>query len=315
METKLERIAVKAKKETKLRFTSLTHHITKEMIWKNLVHMQKGTATGIDSITVGKAIKEFDIWAEKMINSIHLKNYNPPAIGGVWILKPGKDGKRHIGVSGVADRALQRSTAEVLEAIYEQDFLDCSFGGRPGKGFRYALATLNKTISSKKVSWVLEADLKNFFGSLNHIWLLKFLGHRIGDPRIISMISRWLKAGVMEDGKLEVIETGTPQSGSISLLLSNIYLHYALDLWFEKIVKPSLKGEAYIIRYIDDFFVCFQYRSEAYWFYEGLEKRLNIFFLRLDANKTRLVESSRYVYKRKKHETSVSLLPRVYASF
>jgi len=175
METKLERIAVKAKKETKLRFTSLTHHITKEMIWKNLVYMQKGTATGIDSITVGKAIKEFDIWAEKMINSIHLKNYNPPAIGGVWILKPGKDGKRHIGVSGVADRALQRSTVEVLEAIYEQDFLDCSFGGRPGKGFRYALATLNKTISSKKVSWVLEADLKNFFGSLNHTWLLKSL--------------------------------------------------------------------------------------------------------------------------------------------
>lgn len=165
METNLERIAAKAKKETKLRFTSLTHNITKEMIWGNLLHMPKGTAPGIDGITVGEATRDFEIWVEKMINSIHQKSYKPPAVRRVWIPKPGKAEKRPIGVPGVADRALQRSTAEVMGAIYEQDFLECSFGGRPGRGAHHALATLNEIICGNKVSWVLEADLKNFFGA------------------------------------------------------------------------------------------------------------------------------------------------------
>uniref|UniRef100_UPI0005EE1BA9 reverse transcriptase domain-containing protein n=1 Tax=Neobacillus niacini TaxID=86668 RepID=UPI0005EE1BA9 len=137
----------------------------------------------------------------------------------------------------VADRALQRSTSTVLSSIYEQDFLNCSFGGRPNRGAHNVLATLNETISGKKVSWVLEADLKNFFGTLDHDWVIKFVQHRVGDPRIISLIKRWLKAGVMEGNEVQISETGTPQGGSISVLLSNIYLHYVLDLWFEKAIK------------------------------------------------------------------------------
>jgi group II intron reverse transcriptase/maturase len=147
---------------------------------------------------------------------------------------------------------------------------------------------------------VLEADLKNFFGSLEHGWLLKFVEHRIGDPRIISLIRRWLKAGVMEDGRIEISEAGTPQGGSISVLLSNIYLHYVLDLWFEKIVKPRMRGEAYLVRYIDDFVVCFQYRSDAKHFHEVLEKRLGKFSLMLEPNKTRLVEFGRFASKHAK---------------
>ncbi|WP_045520878.1 reverse transcriptase domain-containing protein, partial [Neobacillus niacini] len=238
MTTGLERIAVKAQQDTKLQFTSLAHHITTELIWTSLNHMPKNTSPGIDGTTRDMAIAQFGNWVEDMMNSIHRQSYKPPAVRRVWIPKPGKVEKRPIGVPSVADRALQRSTSTVLTSIYEQDFLNCSFGGRPNRGAHNALATLNETISGKKVSWVLEADLKNFFGTLDHDWVIKFVQHRVGDPRIISLIKRWLKAGVMEGNEVQISETGTPQGGSISVLLSNIYLHYVLDLWFEKAIKP-----------------------------------------------------------------------------
>jgi len=263
MITGLERIAAKAKDETKFQFTSLAHHISKDLIRESLYHMPKDTSPGIDGITRDMAIYDFENWIQEMMNSIYRKSYKPPEVRRVWIPKPGKVEKRPIGVPCVADRALQRSTSTVLSAIYEQDFLNCSFGGRPKRGAHNALATLNEIISGKKVSWVLEADLKNFFGTLDHKWIIKFVEHRVGDPRIISLIKRWLKAGVLEDGKVYTSETGTPQGGSISVLLSNIYLHYVLDLWFEKAIKPRLKGEAYLVRYIDDFVVCFQFWSDA----------------------------------------------------
>jgi group II intron reverse transcriptase/maturase len=188
----------------------------------------------------------------------------------------------------------------VLSAIYEQDFLPCSFGGRPKRGAHNALATLNETIAGKKVSWVLEADLKNFFGSLDHGWLLRFVEHRVGDPRFISLIRRWLKAGVMEEGTVKPNEEGTPQGGSISVLLSNIYLHYVLDLWFERAIKPRLKGESYLVRYLDDFVVCFQYRSDAIRFQNVLKKRLERFSLRLEPSKTKLVEFGRFASRHAK---------------
>jgi group II intron reverse transcriptase/maturase len=294
MNTNLERVAAKARKETNLKFTSLAHHITKELIWESLARMPKYTAPGIDHETVGRVQEDFNLWIEDLIKSIHRESYKPPAVRRVWIPKPGKTEKRPIGVPTVVDRALQRSTAEVLSAIYEQDFLNSSFGGRPGRGAHNALATLNEIIAGEKVSWVLEADLKNFFGSLDHNWMLQFVQHRVGDPRIITLIKRWLKAGVMEKGEVQASEVGTPQGGSISVLLSNIYLHYVLDLWFEKKVKPRLKGEAYLIRYIDDFIVCFQYRSDASRFHEVLKKRLERFSLTLEPSKTRLVEFGRF---------------------
>lgn len=152
------------------------------------------------------------------------------------------------------------------------------------------------------MSWVFEADLKNFFGSLDHGWLLRFVEHRVGDPRILSLIRRWLKAGVLEEGELKPVEIGTPQGGSISVLLSNIYLHYVLDLWFEKLIKPRLKGEAYLVRYIDDFIVCFQHRSDAIAFQNILVERLRKFSLELEPDKTRLVEFGRFACRETKEK-------------
>jgi RNA-directed DNA polymerase len=252
MATGLEQIAAKARREPKLRFTSLAHHITRERVWRNLQQIPKRSAPGVDGQGVTEAKKNFGVWIEPMLQAIHRKGYPAPAIRRVYIPKPGKQEKRPLGVPCVSDRALQRSAAQVLAAIYEQDFLPCSFGGRPGLGAHRALATLNEVIAGGKVSWVLEADLKNFFGSLSHEWLLRFVELRVGDPRMISLIRRWLKAGVLEDGEVHPNDEGTPQGGSISVLLSNLYLHYVLDLWFERVVKPRLQGEAYLVRYIDD---------------------------------------------------------------
>lgn len=294
MTTGLERIAVKARKETKLCFTSLAHHVDKGSIWRSLCHIPLDSAPGCDGQTVAEAREEFEEWVDPMLRAVHMQGYQAPTVRRVYIPKPGKQEKRPLGVPCVADRALQRSVAQVLSAIYEQDFLTCSFGGRSGIGAHHALATLNEVIAGGKVSWVYEADLKNFFGSLDHGWLLRFVEHRVGDLRLISLIRRWLKAGVLEDGAMYPTEEGTPQGGSISVLLSNVYLHYVLDLWFDRVVKPRMRGEAYLVRYIDDFVVCFQFRSDATRFQEALRKRLWKFELSLEPSKTRLVEFGRF---------------------
>jgi group II intron reverse transcriptase/maturase len=297
METGLERIAEKARCEPNLQFTSLAHHITRDSVWKNLGQIPQRSAPGVDGQTVLEAKESFEGWVGEMLQSVHRKGYRAPDIRRVYIPKPGKQEKRPLGVPTVSDRALQRSTAEVLSAIYEQDFLPCSFGGRPKLGAHHALATLNEMIAGRKVAWVLEADLKNFFGSLDHDWLLQFVRHRVGDPRLISLIRRWLKAGVLEEGVVTPGEKGTPQGGSISVLLSNIYLHYALDLWFERVAKPRLRGEAYLVRYIDDFVVCFQYREDAHRLQDALQNRLGKFGLTLEPTKTKLVEFGRFAQR------------------
>ena len=297
MATGLEQIAAKARREPKLRFTSLAHHITQDRVWRNLQQIPKRSAPGVDGQGVTEAKKSFGVWIEPMLQAIHRKGYRAPAIRRVYIPKPGKQEKRPLGVPCVSDRALQRSAAQVLSAIYEQDFLPCSFGGRPGLGAHRALATLNEVIAGGKVSWVLEADLKNFFGSLSHEWLLRFVELRVGDPRMISLIRRWLKAGVLEDGEVHSNDEGTPQGGSISVLLSNVYLYYVLDLWFERVVKPRLQGEAYLVRYIDDFVLCFQHRQDALRVQHALCQRLARFNLALEPSKTKLVAFGRFAQR------------------
>jgi RNA-directed DNA polymerase len=298
MTTGLERIAAKAREDRKLKFTSLAHHVTQERIWESVCHIPKDSAPGCDGQTVEDAKESFKQWAPEMLRAIHDRGYRPPPILRVFIPKPGKKEKRPLGIPCVTDRALQRSVAGVLGAIYEQDFLPCSFGGRPGLGAHHALATPSEILSGvPAVSYVLEADLKNYFGSLDHGWLLRFLEDRVGDPRIVSLIRRWLKAGILEEGELTANEKGTPQGGSVSVLLSNLYLHQVLDLWFERQVKPRLRGEAYLIRYIDDFVICFQYREDAERVQEVLSKRLNKFALALEPSKTKLVKFGRFAQR------------------
>ena len=297
MATGLERIAAKARSEPNLRFTSLAHHLTKERVWEKLCQIPTNSAPGVDGQTVAEAKESFGVWIEDMLQSVHRQGYPAPNIRRVYIPKPGKQEQRPLGVPCVADRALQKSVAQVLSAIYEQDFLPCSFGGRPGRGAHHALATLYERIAGAKVEWVLEADLKNFFGSLSHTWMLRFVEHRVRDPRLISLVRRWLKANVLEDEEVYPNEKGTPQGGSISVLLSNLYLHYVLDLWFERVVKPRLRGEAYLVRYLDDFVMCFQYRADALRVQQVLGKRLRKFSLTLEATKTKLVKFGRFAQR------------------
>jgi hypothetical protein len=241
MTTGLERIAAKAREERKLKFTSLAHHVTEELVWESVCHIPKNSAPGCDEQTVTEAKETFKQWAPETLRAIHQQGYRPPPVLRVFIPKPGKKEKRPLGIPCVADRALQRSVASVLAAIYEQDFLPCSFGGRPRLSAHHALATLTEVIAGKPVSYVYEADLKNFFGSLDHGWLLRFLDDRVGDPRIASLIRRWLKAGILEDGELTANEKGTPQGGSISVLLSNLYLHHGApgQTWcFQRVKFP-----------------------------------------------------------------------------
>ncbi|WP_194848140.1 group II intron reverse transcriptase/maturase [Candidatus Neptunochlamydia vexilliferae] len=300
MRTEIDRVAEKARRVKSEKFTSLAHHITPELLKENLKKIPKRSGVGIDNQSVEEARKEFEKWSPEMIQSIHRKGYKPPPVRRAYIPKIGKKEMRPIALPTTKDKVLQKSTADVLNAIYEQDFLECSFGGRPNRSAHQAIATLNTVISTKKVSWIYEADLKNYFGSLDHKRVLEFMMHRVKDPRIITLIRRWLKAGVMEDGKYQSIEEGTPQGGPISVLISNVYLHYTLDLWVEKVVKPRMRGEIYLVRYIDDFVVCFQYRSDAIRFQKVLKKRLAKFSLEIEPSKTRLIEFGRYAEKWRK---------------
>jgi RNA-directed DNA polymerase len=310
--TGLARIAAKARSEAKAVFTSLAHHISQELLWKNLCQIREDSAVGVDGQSVEATKESFDGWVEDMLASMHRQGYAAPPVRRVYIPKPGRTEERPIGIPCVADRALQRSTAEVLSCIYEQDFLPCSFGGRPRLGAHHALCTFNEIVAGKKVGWVLECDIKNFYGSMDHSWVLRFVEHRVKDPRIVSLIRRWLKAGVLEEGSVEIEDRGVPQGGPISVLLSNVYLHYVLDLWFSKVLRPRMRGEVYLIRYLDDFVMCFQYRSDAERAQRALGSRLGKFGLELEPRKTKLVEfgrfASRHAKRRGRRLETVSFL-------
>ena len=319
MQAGLERIAIKARSDRELCFTSLAHHVTLELLWDSLKAIGNKSAPGVDRMDVLTAKETFNDWAPDLLESMHRQGYRPPPVKRVFIPKPGKAEKRPIGIPTIIDRALQRAVSKVLEAIYEQDFCGSSFGGRPGRSAHNALATLNKTIIFKKVDWVYEADLKSFFSSLDHEWVERFLAHRVADPRISTLIKRWLKAGVMEQHEFTETEVGTPQGGPISVLISNLYLHYVLDLWIEKKVKPKLDGEVYYFRYLDDFMLCFEDAVSARRFEQVLPKRLEKFGLLLEPSKTRLIRFGRFALRdcaraKQKPQTLYFLGMRLYCS-
>ena len=187
--TGLERITAKAQTDANLKFTSLAHHITPELVRQSLYATSNDSAAGVDKMSVEEAKETFDAWIGETISEIQRQGYQPPPVRRVYIPKPGKAEKRPIGVPSVIDRAVQRSTATVISAIYEEDFLKCSFGGRPGIGAHNALCTMKEIIAGRKTDWVFEADIKNFFGAMQHKWILEFIEHRIADPRIICLIS------------------------------------------------------------------------------------------------------------------------------
>jgi group II intron reverse transcriptase/maturase len=211
-----------------------------------------------------------------------------------YIRKPGTDKQRPLGILCFEDKLASLALTRVLEQIYEADFVESSYGYRPGRTQHQALDELGRTIQQRRVSFIVEADIKGFFDHVNQKWLLEFLGHRIGDERVLRLIVRMLKSGVMEDGLVRASDEGVPQGGNLSPLLSNVYLHYTLDLWFERRFKQTCRGEAYYFRFADDFLACFQYREDAERFLKEMTARLAQFHLELEASKTKLLEFGRF---------------------
>ena len=279
------RIAAKARSDSSFQFTNLMHHLDQDLVEECLARIPKNSAPGIDGMTAEQARKNSNWLLPPLLNQIHQGQYKAPAVRRVYI--PKADGQqRPIGVPEILDRSLQAATAQILNEIYEQDFLSCSFGFRPGRGCHNALATIHELLDKHKLNYALEVDLRDFFGSLNHEWLMKFLAHRIRDKRVLKLLETWLKAGVMERGELQSSEVGSPQGGSISPLLANIYLHYVLDLWFERKIKKQLRGKARLVRYADDFVILFENQQDIEEVKTLLEARLTHFNLSISEAKT-----------------------------
>lgn len=295
MSTQLSQITCKAKFDRKARFTSLAHLLTPEFLKETWKQMNRLAASGID----GESSKQFESELEQRVEEISRQlragTYRAPPVRRVEILKgPGKVGTRPLGIPTTADRLLQRAVARILEAVYEADFLECSYGFRPGRSPHHALRALRVQIVTKKVRFVAEADIRGYFTHVSHRWLREMVAHRIADPVILSLIGKWLNAGAMQDGVVLRTDEGTPQGGPISCVLSNLYLHHSLDLWFEKKFKPQCRGEAYLVRFVDDFAGSFQHEHEAEEFLWQLRERFARFNLTLAEEKTRILQFGRF---------------------
>lgn len=285
----LERVRQAARTRKKERFTALFHHVTIELLEAAYYWLKRKAAPGIDGITW----KEYEQNLEANLMDLHFRlhrgTYHALPSRRTYIPKP--DGRqRPLGIAALEDKIVQRAVAEILNAIFEEDFRGFSYGFRPGRGQHDALDALAFGITRTKVNWVLDADITRFFDTVSHEWLIRFLEHRIGDPRMIRLISKWLKAGVMEDGVVTPTEEGTPQGAVISPLLANIYLHYVFDLWADRWRHRNAAGNVIFVRYADDIVVGFQYMADARSFHGDLKQRMEKFALALHPEKTRLIE-------------------------
>jgi group II intron reverse transcriptase/maturase len=285
---KLALIAAKARNEPNVQFNNLLHHLTYELIEECLAKIPKNSAPGVDGMTVEQARQNLSWLLPPLLKQIHQGRYEAPPVRRVYI--PKADGKqRPLGVPAVIDRAIQAATAKILGEIYEQDFLPCSFGFRRDLSCHHALATASQLVS-RGMAHALEVDIRDFFGSLDHGWLRRFLSLRIGDDRVLKLIDAWLKSGVMDEGQWQASERGTPQGGSISPLLANIYLHYVVDLWFDRKIKRQLRAGGSLVRYADDFVIFFRNAEDVVTVQALLKTRLAQFGLSLAEDKTHTVD-------------------------
>lgn len=297
LETKLDLIAKRAKAEPKTRFTTLAHLLNEEFLAECYGELKRGKATGVDGVSVAEYGEDLEEKLKGLVSRMKAKQYRPQAVRRVYI--PKSNGKlRPLGIPAVEDKVVQRGLTRILEAIYEGDFLDVSHGFRPGRGCHGALQSYDQMVMTKRVSYVIEVDIKGYYDHIDHGWLMKCLAQRIADPSLLSLIGRTLKVGVMEEGVRRETDTGAPQGGIVSPVLSNIYLHYILDLWFERKLKKGLKGYAQLIRYADDFIIGCEYGWEAQEILAELKERLKTFGLEVSEEKTRIVEFGRYAQER-----------------
>ena len=295
----LERIRIAARERKKERFTALFHHISIDLLEEAFYELKENAAPGVDRLRWTDYEADLERKLEDLHDRVHRGAYRALPSRRVYIPKP--DGRqRPLAVAALEDKIVQRAVVALLNAIYEQDFLGISYGFRPGRGTHDALDALCVGIDSRKVSWILDADIRSFFDEISQEWLTRFVEHRIGDRRIIRLIQKWLKAGVLEDGIVTVGDRGTGQGTVISPLLANIYLHYALDLWAVRWRRREATGDMIIVRYADDFIVGFQHESDARCFLDEMRERLREFALSLHPEKTRLIEFGRFAAERRK---------------
>ena len=294
----LERIRQAARQRKKEKFTTLLHHVSTAHLEQAFLELKEDAAAGVDGLTW----RAYEADLERNLGDLHARvhrgAYRALPSRRVYIPKP--DGQRRpLAVAALEDKIVQRATVAVLNAIYEEDFLGFSYGFRPGRGAHDALDALAVGIGSRKVNFILDADIRAFFDTVSQDWLIRFVEHRVGDRRIIRLIQKWLKAGVLEDGVVSVSDRGTGQGAVISPLLANIYLHYVLDLWAERWRRREATGDMIIVRYADDFIVGFQHEADARRFWDDMRKRFEEFSLLLNPEKTRLIEFGRFAADRR----------------
>lgn len=288
--TKLQRIAEKSRKDPACRFTSLFHLMNVELLWECFWQLRNDAAAGIDEVTKEEYKQNLGENLAALVERLHQMSYIPQPVRRVYIPKPGSSKQRPLGIPALEDKLVQSGLTRILNAIYEADFIDDSYGFRPKRGCHDALRALSDEVEGQRIHHIVDADIKGFFDNVEHEWMMKFLEHRIADKRVLRYVKRFLKAGIMEDGAFEASDHGTPQGGVISPILANVYLHYSLDLWFTRVFQKSCHGQSRLIRYADDFVVCFQFEDEAIRFRGELDERLAKFGLEIAPEKTKIIE-------------------------
>ena len=291
--TKLALIAQRARKEPQCQFTSLAHLLDERFLAACYHRLGRDRASGVDGVTWKEYGEHLEENLRDLVTRMKAKRYKPLPAKRVYIPKD-EHSKRPLGLPALEDKIVQKGIAEIMEAIYEADFLDCSYGFRPRRGCHQAINAVDKTIMTQPINHVIDADIKAFFDSVSHPGLMKCLQVRIKDPSFLLLIQRFLKAGYFEAGQIVATEQGTPQGGNLSPMLSNIFLHYVLDLWFEKRIKRQVRGVCFLVRYADDFVCMVQYQDDALHILEALRERFTQFDLALHPEKTRVISFGRY---------------------
>ncbi|EKD63656.1 MAG: hypothetical protein ACD_51C00236G0002 [uncultured bacterium] len=289
----LERIAGRAQREREVRFNNLAYLLDEEFLKECYNKLERNRAGGIDGVSWQEYGKQLEGNIKRLVERMKAKQYKPQPALRVYIPKD-EHSKRPLGLPAVEDKVVQKGIACVLEAIYEQDFLDCSYGFRPGRDCHQALKEINTIFTQEPINHVVEADIKGFFDNVSHKRLMEFLGRRISDPSFLFLIQRFLKAGYVEDGIRYETEDGTPQGGNLSPMLSNIFLHYVLDEWLEKEIKPRMRGVIRLVRYADDFVCMVQYADSAEEVATAMKARFAEYGLELNAEKSRVISFGRY---------------------
>ncbi len=289
----LDRVREAARQRKKGQFTALLHHINADMLRTAFYALKRKAAPGVDGITWHDYEADLEPRIEDLHRRVQRGAYRPQPSRRTYI--PKADGKqRPLAIAALEDKIVQGATVMALSAIYEGDFCGFSYGFRPGRGPHDALDALSTAIKVRKVNWILDADIQNFFGAVSQNWLVRFLEHRVGDKRIIRLIQKWLKVGILEDGIVTVDDRGTGQGSVISPLLANIYLHYCFDLWVERWRRREAQGDMIVVRYADDLAVGFEHEGDAHRFLDAMRERLGEFALSLHPDKTRLIEFGRF---------------------